>query len=70
MSSKIYSGCLQNRLGWQGGFVSGFMYETDATFNTNYLKMPLSVIVGIDNTSKTFLIAFCYITSESAVSFK
>jgi hypothetical protein len=32
--------------------------------------MPLSVMVGIDNTSKTFLIAFCYITSESAVSFK
>jgi hypothetical protein len=32
--------------------------------------MPLSVIVGIDNTSKTFLIAYCYITSKSAVSFK
>jgi len=51
-------------------FVSGFMYETDATFNTNCLKLPLSVMVGIDNTGKTFLIANCYITSESAASFK
>jgi hypothetical protein len=51
-------------------FVSGFMYKTDATFNTNCLKLLLSVIVSIDNTSKTFPIAYCYITSESAVSFK
>jgi hypothetical protein len=33
-------------------FVSGFMYETDSTFNTNRLRLPLSVIVGIDNTGK------------------
>ena len=51
-------------------FVSNFMYETDATFNTNCLKLPLSVMVGIDNTGKTFPIAYCYITLESAVSFK
>jgi hypothetical protein len=51
-------------------FVSGFMYETDATFNTNCLKLPLSVMVGIDNTGKTFPITYCYITSESAASFK
>jgi hypothetical protein len=51
-------------------FVSSFMYETDATFNTNRLKLPLSVIVGINNCSKTFLVAFCYITLESAASFK
>jgi hypothetical protein len=51
-------------------FVSGFMYETDATFNTNCLKLPLSVMVGINNTGKTFPIAYCYITSKSAVSFK
>jgi hypothetical protein len=44
-------------------FVSGFIYKTDATFNTNRLK-------GIDNCGKTFLIACCYITSESAASFK
>ena len=40
-------------------FVSGFMYETDATFNTNCLRLPLSVIVGIDNCGKTFPIACC-----------
>jgi hypothetical protein len=51
-------------------FVSGFMYKTDATFNTNRLKLPLSVMVGIDNYGKTFPIAYCYITSESAASFK
>ena len=51
-------------------FVSGFMYETDATFNTNCLKLPLSVMVGIDNCGKTFPIAYCYITAESAASFK
>jgi hypothetical protein len=51
-------------------FVSGFMYKTDATFNTNSLKLPLSVIVGIDNTRATFPIAYCYITLELAASFK
>jgi hypothetical protein len=50
--------------------VSGFIYKTDATFNTNSLKLPLSVMVGIDNTRATFPIAYCYITSESAASFK
>jgi hypothetical protein len=51
-------------------FVSDFMYKTDATFNTNILKLLLSVVVGIDNTSSTFLAVYCYITSESAASFK
>jgi MULE transposase domain len=51
-------------------FVSSFMYKTDATFNTNSLKLLLSVMVGIDNCKKTFLAAYCYITSESAASFK
>ena len=46
------------------------MYETDATFNTNCLKLPLSIMVGIDNCGKTFPIAYCYITSESVAFFK
>ena len=50
--------------------VSGFTYETDATFNTNSLRLPLGVIVGIDHTGKTFPMAYCYITSESAALFK
>lgn len=40
------------------------MYKTDAIFNTNELRLPLSVIVGITNTRKTFLLAYCYITNE------
>lgn len=51
-------------------FISGFMYETDATFNTNRLKLPLSVIVGIGNCGKMFLLAYCYITLESVASFQ
>jgi hypothetical protein len=51
-------------------FVSGFLYETDATFNTNTRRLPLSVMVGIDNTGHTFPMAFMFITSESAKSFK
>jgi hypothetical protein len=51
-------------------FVSGFMYETDATFNTNKLRLLLLVIVGIDNTGKTFPMAFMYHTTESAKAFQ
>ena len=50
--------------------MSWFLYETDATFNTNTRRLPLSVIVGIDNTGHTFPIAFMFITSESAKSFQ
>jgi len=46
------------------------MYKTNATFNTNSLKLLLSIMVGIDNYGKTFPIAYCYITSESIASFK
>ena len=50
-------------------FFSGFLIETDATFNTNQLNLPLSVLVGVTNTSQTFPVAYCYITSESAECF-
>src|SRR5437016_13729109 len=46
------------------------MYERDVTFNTNRLRLPLSIIVGIDNCGKIFPIAYCYNISESAASFK
>lgn len=46
------------------------MYQTDATFNTNELRLPLSSMVGITNTGHTFPFAYCYITSESAKSFE
>jgi hypothetical protein len=51
-------------------FVSDFIYKTDATFNTNILKLLLSVVVKINNTNSTFLAVYCYITLESAASFK
>jgi hypothetical protein len=46
------------------------MYKTDATFNTNRLKLPLSVIVGIDNRGRMFSVAYCYIVLELAASYK
>jgi hypothetical protein len=51
-------------------FASGFMYKTDATFNTNKLRLLLSVIVRINNTGKTFPLAFMYHTTKSAKAFK
>jgi hypothetical protein len=51
-------------------FVSGFLYETNATFSTNTRRLPLSVIVRIDNIRHTFPMAFMFITTESAKSFK
>lgn len=50
-------------------FVSGYLIETDATFNTNQLNLPLSTLVGVTNTMQTFTVAYCYITLESAESF-
>jgi hypothetical protein len=50
-------------------FVNGFIYKTNATFNTNTLRLPLLVIVRIDNTGYTFPMAFMFITLELAKSF-
>jgi hypothetical protein len=49
--------------------MSGFLYKTDATFNINTWRLPLFIIVGIDNISHTFPIAFIFITSELVKSF-
>jgi hypothetical protein len=51
-------------------FISRFLYKTNATFNTNTWRLPLSVIVGINNTGHMFPMAFMFITSELAKSFK
>jgi hypothetical protein len=45
------------------------MYKTDATFNTNCLKLLLSIKVSINNYSKTFLAKYCYITLKLAAFF-
>jgi hypothetical protein len=51
-------------------FVSNFIYKTNTTFNTNKLQLLLLIIVKINNTSKTFLLAFMYHITESAKAFK
>ncbi len=51
-------------------FVSCFVYEADATFNTNERRMPLSILVGVLNTGKTFPFEFCFITSGAASTFE
>ena len=51
-------------------FISGFLYKTNATFNINTHRLPLSIIVGINNTRHTFPMAFIFITTKLAKSFK
>ena len=51
-------------------FVSGFLYETNTTFNINTCRLPLFIIVGINNTKYTFPMAFMFITTKSVKSFK
>jgi hypothetical protein len=50
-------------------FISRFLYKTNATFNTNTRRLPLSIIVEIDNTGHMFSMAFIFITSELAKPF-
>jgi MULE transposase domain len=50
--------------------MSEFLYETNATFNTNTQRLPLSIMVGIDNIGHMFPMAFIFITSELAKSFQ
>jgi hypothetical protein len=50
-------------------FVSGFLLVIDGTFNTNDLRFPLLVIVGVLNTGRTFPVAFSFCPSESREAF-
>jgi MULE transposase domain len=50
-------------------FVAGFVYVVNGTFNTDSLRLPLLITVGITNSGKTFLIAFSYCPSESKESY-
>jgi hypothetical protein len=47
-------------------FVSGFLYKTDAIFNTNTRRLPVSVMVRIDNIGHMFPMVFIFIISELA----
>lgn len=51
-------------------FVSRFLIQTDATFNTNKLNIPLSILLGITNTILSFPMAYTFISLESAEAFK
>ena len=51
-------------------FVSSFEIQTDATFNTNELNMPLSILVGVTNTMASLPVAYTFICSESAEAFR
>jgi hypothetical protein len=46
-------------------FVAGFVLVIDGTFNTNSLRLPLLIAVGITNSGKTFPVAFSYRPSGS-----
>jgi MULE transposase domain len=47
-------------------FCPNWVIQVDGTFNTNAIRMPLIDCLGVSNTSKSFLFAFCFVTSESA----
>ena len=43
--------------------------EIDTTFNTNNLKLPLTILTAISNTGDSFPMAFSYLPSKSKVRF-
>ena len=46
-------------------FCSSFMLEINSTFNTNTLKLPLTILTGVSNTGKSFPLAFSFAPSEN-----
>ena len=54
---------------WGQRFSSSFMVEIDTTFNTNNLRLPLTIMTGINNTGASFPLAFSFLPSESKVCF-
>ena len=50
-------------------FASSFVLVTDATFNTNENRLPLSVIVAVTHIMTSFPVAYCYVKSKSETSF-
>jgi MULE transposase domain len=49
-------------------FIADWAIIIDGTFNTNKLRLPLLVCMGVLNTNKTFPVAFSFCPSESAES--
>ncbi len=46
-------------------FVSGFVIQTDAKFNTNEFHKPLSILLEVPNTLSSFHVTFYFILSKS-----
>ena len=51
-------------------FCPDWMIQVDGTFNTNVIRMPLIDCLGVNNTGKSFLFAFCFVTSESSENWR
>jgi hypothetical protein len=47
-------------------FCPDWIIQVDGTFNTNKIRMPLIDCLGMNNTGKSFIFAFCFVTSESS----
>jgi len=50
-------------------FTAGHVIIVDGTFNTNQLRLPLLVAVGITNEGRTFPIAFSFCPGETTESY-
>ena len=61
--------CNSDQILFARRYASHFLVQTDATFTTNANELPLSVIVCVTNTLKSFPIAYCFIALESADAF-
>lgn len=50
-------------------FIAGKLLVIDSTFNTNKLRLPLLISIGITNSSKTFPCTSSYCPGETAESY-
>lgn len=66
---EVFFFCSPEQVSKTRRFVGGFVMQTDATFNTNELNMPLSILLGVTNTLASFPVACCFTSSESADAF-
>ena len=51
---EVFFFCSPEQIEMAQRFVSSFVIQTNAIFNTNELNMPLSILVGITNTMASF----------------
>ena len=66
---KSFFFCSVEQISMARKFASSFIVITDATFNTNTNRLPLSVLVVIINIGSSFPIAYCFIQSKSEDAF-